>query len=51
MRMNWSDQFLHALKQNDMRLVSYVPDNVLAPLIRGAEADNYFMTLGATVRS
>ena len=31
-----------------MRLVSYVPDNVLAPLISGAEADNYFMTLVAT---
>ena len=31
-----------------MRLVSYVPNNVLAPLISGAEADNYFMTLGAT---
>jgi sulfopyruvate decarboxylase TPP-binding subunit len=46
--MNWPDRFLHALKQNDVRLVTYVPDNVLTPLISGAAADNYFMAVGAT---
>jgi sulfopyruvate decarboxylase alpha subunit len=46
--MSWSDRFLHALKQNDVRLVTYVPDNVLVPLINGAAADNYFMAVGAT---
>jgi sulfopyruvate decarboxylase alpha subunit len=46
--MNWSDRFLQALKDNEVRLVTYVPDNVLTPLIRGAAADNYFMALGAT---
>jgi hypothetical protein len=27
--MTWSNTFLKALKDNDVRLVSYVPDNVL----------------------
>jgi sulfopyruvate decarboxylase TPP-binding subunit len=46
--MTWADRFLHALKENDVRLVSYVPDNVLTPLIVGAAADNYFMAVGVT---
>src|SRR5882762_5555429 len=46
--MTWSDTFLRVLKENDIRLVSYVPDNVLTPLIAGAGADNYFMSIGAT---
>ncbi|HXF86811.1 MAG TPA: decarboxylase [Xanthobacteraceae bacterium] len=46
--MAWSDTFLEVLKDNDIRLVSYVPDNVLTPLIAGAAADNYFISLGAT---
>ena len=46
--MNWSDTFLRTLKENDVRLVSYVPDNVLTPLIGGAAADNYFMSVCAT---
>jgi sulfopyruvate decarboxylase TPP-binding subunit len=36
------------LKENEVRLVTYVPDNVLIPLISGAVADNYFMPIGAT---
>jgi sulfopyruvate decarboxylase TPP-binding subunit len=44
----WADTFLRTLKENDVRLVSYVPDNVLIPLISGAAADNYFMSVGAT---
>jgi len=46
--MAWSDSFLCSLKDNDVRLVTYVPDNVLTPLIAGAAADNYFMSVGAT---
>lgn len=46
--MIWSDTFLRVMKENDIRLVSYVPDNVLTPLIGGAAADNYFMSVGAT---
>ena len=30
-RMSWSDNFLRSLKENDVRLVTYVPDNVLTP--------------------
>lgn len=46
--MAWADSFLRTLKDNEVRLVSYVPDNVLTPLIAGAEADNYFMSVNAT---
>jgi sulfopyruvate decarboxylase TPP-binding subunit len=46
--MSWSEAFLRTLKDNDVRLVTYVPDNVLTPLIAGAASDNYFMSVGAT---
>jgi sulfopyruvate decarboxylase TPP-binding subunit len=46
--MTWSDTFLGILKDNDVRLVSYVPDSVLTPLIKGVTADNYFLSVGAT---
>ena len=46
--MAWSDAFLKVLKDNDVRLVTYVPDNVLTPLIAGVTADNYFMSVCAT---
>jgi sulfopyruvate decarboxylase alpha subunit len=36
------------LKDNDIRLIAYVPDNVLTPLIAGVSADNYFLPVGAT---
>jgi hypothetical protein len=29
--MSWSDSFLRTLKENDVRLVTYVLDNVLTP--------------------
>src|SRR5436305_4002492 len=47
-RMSWSDIFLKSLKDNDVRLVTYVPDNVLTPLIKGVTSDNYFMSANAT---
>jgi sulfopyruvate decarboxylase alpha subunit len=46
--MNWSDTFLALLKDNEVRLIAYVPDNVLTPLITGVTADNYFLPVGAT---
>jgi sulfopyruvate decarboxylase TPP-binding subunit len=46
--MTWADSFLRTLKENDVRLVTHVPDNVLTPLISGTAADNYFMSIGAT---
>jgi sulfopyruvate decarboxylase TPP-binding subunit len=46
--MSWADTFLRILKENDVRLVAYVPDNVLTPLIAGAAADNSFLPVGAT---
>ncbi len=39
--MAWSDTFLQVLKDNDVRLVTYVPDNVLTPLLTGVTSDNY----------
>ena len=46
--MSWSETILAALKENDIRLVAYVPDNVLTPLIAGVAADNYFISVPAT---
>src|SRR6266700_1933323 len=46
--MGWSEIFLQTLKDNDVRLVTYVPDNVLTPLIDGVTTDNYFMPVNAT---
>lgn len=38
----WQDVFVRVLKQNDIDLVTYIPDNVLRPLIDAIEADPYF---------
>ena len=46
--MGWSETFLDTLKDNDVRLVTYVPDNVLTPLIKGVAADNCFISVNAT---
>jgi len=45
--MGWSEIFLQTLKDNDVRLATYVPDNVLKPLISGVHSDNYFMAVNA----
>jgi sulfopyruvate decarboxylase alpha subunit len=39
----WHDIVQATLKQNDVRLVTYVPDRVLTTLIRNIEADSYFI--------
>jgi sulfopyruvate decarboxylase alpha subunit len=46
--MAWSEGLLNTLKENDVRLVTYVPDNVLTPLIKGVTEDNYFISVCAT---
>jgi hypothetical protein len=34
-------------KKNDVRFVSYVPDNVLTSLIKNVTSDNYFISVNA----
>ncbi len=46
--MTWSETFLDVFKKNDVRFISYVPDNVLTPLIKGVTSDNYFISVNAT---
>jgi sulfopyruvate decarboxylase alpha subunit len=45
----WHTIVLQTLKQNDVRLVTYVPDRVLTPLIRDIHADPFFKAF-ATAR-
>jgi sulfopyruvate decarboxylase alpha subunit len=40
----WHEIVLDTLKRNEVRLVPYVPDRVLTPLIAGLHADPYFTT-------
>lgn len=42
---HWHDRVMKALKANDVRLVTYIPDNVLTPLIRAVHADPYFRVI------
>jgi sulfopyruvate decarboxylase alpha subunit len=46
--MTWSETILATLKDNDVRFATYVPDNILSPLIAGVTADNEFVSVGAT---
>jgi len=46
--MAWSEILLDTLKANAVRLVTYVPDNVLTPLIQGVVADKFFSSIVAT---
>lgn len=39
---HWSDIVVRVLKRNDVDLVTYVPDNVLRPLIEAVHADPHF---------
>ena len=41
----WHERVVQALKANDVRLVTYIPDNVLSPLIGAVHADPWFTTL------
>jgi len=41
----WDEIVVRVLKANAVRLITYVPDKVLAPLIRRLHADDYFTVL------
>ena len=49
MAAEWHDIVQRTLKANEVRLVTYVPDRVLTPLIAGIERDPWF-TIFATAR-
>jgi sulfopyruvate decarboxylase alpha subunit len=44
----WHDAVIRALKDNEVRIVVYVPDNVLRPLIEAVHSDPYFTAFVAT---
>ena len=44
----WHDVVLASLKDNDVRLIPYVPDRVLTPLIKALHADPFFTTFATT---
>jgi sulfopyruvate decarboxylase TPP-binding subunit len=44
----WHGVVLQTLKRNDIKLVPYVPDRVLTPLIKSLHADSYFTTFAAS---
>ena len=39
---SWHEIVLQTLKRNDVKLVPYVPDRVLTPLIKNLHADSWF---------
>ena len=43
--MSWHESVVKALKANDVRLVTYIPDNVLSPLIDAVHADSWFRVI------
>ena len=46
--MHWAETVLNCLRGAGVRLVAYVPDQVLIPLIEGAERESHFTPLVAT---
>jgi sulfopyruvate decarboxylase alpha subunit len=44
----WYDIVLASLKSNNVRLIPYVPDRVLTPLIKALHADPFFTTFATT---
>jgi sulfopyruvate decarboxylase alpha subunit len=44
----WHEIVLATLKSNSVKLVVYVPDKVLTPLIKALHADNFFTTFACT---
>lgn len=41
----WEDIVVRVFKENQVKLITYVPDKVLAPLIKRLHADSYFTVL------
>ena len=46
--MGWAETAVQSLIENDVRVVTYVPDNVLIPLISGFKADDRLTVFSAT---
>jgi len=46
--MGWAETAVKALVESDVRLVTYVPDNVLIPLITGFKANERLTVFSAT---
>jgi len=44
----WHEIVVHVLKRHNVNLVTYVPDNVLRPLIEAVLADPFFTAFGCT---
>jgi sulfopyruvate decarboxylase alpha subunit len=44
----WHEIIVDVLKRHEVRLVTYVPDNVLRPLIDAAHADPFFAAFSTT---
>lgn len=44
----WCEIVVRTLKANNVKLIAYVPDNILAPLIRLLHADPYFTVMNPT---
>ena len=42
---SWDEIVVRVLKSNDVRLIAYVPDKVLAPLIKRLHADDWFTVI------
>jgi len=41
----WDETIVRVLKANEVRLITYVPDKVLAPLIKRLHADDWFTVI------
>jgi sulfopyruvate decarboxylase alpha subunit len=46
--VGWHEVVLTTLKDNDVRLITYVPDKVFTPLIKAIHADDFFTALVCT---
>jgi hypothetical protein len=44
--MTWSDTLLRISKDNDIRLIAYVLDDVLTPLVTGASTETGAVLIG-----
>ncbi|PJX26686.1 decarboxylase [Advenella sp. S44] len=47
LQMSWDEIVVNTLKDNDVRLIAYVPDKVLAPLISRLYADDFFTVVNS----
>lgn len=45
MTQPWHERIVRVLKAHEIRLVTYIPDNVLSPLIEALHADSHFKVI------